>query len=602
MKTPSRSQILSLLGVSFVVLILLFAAHTAYAQLYENRVLPGVSVGSVDLSGATPEEAALRLREAFAIPAEASLHVALADGTPILSTPLQSLLAWREDIAEEALRAGRTGVRRGFPYVTAIAPVSLTLDQVYTLRNERLEQLLAKTPLERAAVSASFGFTSTTTPTLALTQDEQPGYRLDREAFKEELTQAVLAQANKLLIQEWEVLTPEVTRSELEPLLPQAQRWISQPLELTSDKGTLVLSPARIFDLLGTTKLDGTRVLTLDDTITANFLQENPLFATSTPKNGTFTLTPSGTIATLTVPTEGQVVDIEATIRNVAAALESKETPRKAAIVRRASWGIFEGSDPERLGIREFLARGDSDFSGSPTNRRKNIALGAERLHGTIVAPGGEFSTMKTLGEITGERGWLPELVIKGNQTIPEFGGGLCQIGTTAFRGVVNTGLPVTERRNHSYRVRYYEPAGTDATLYDPSPDFRFKNDLASHLLLTKDLRRDQVGFLFWGTSDGRVASHTTPVVTNIVQPPPKKIIETTDLPVGQTKCTESAHAGATARFDYEVRYPNGELKKTTFTSVYRPWQAVCLVGVAAVSDPTPVTGVIDETGVNSPG
>lgn len=601
MKTPPRAHLLAG-AAAFLLAVSLLFAHIAYVQAYQNRVLPGVSVGAVDLGGATQDEAALLLREAFAIPTDAPLNVSLADSTPLLSTPLSTLLAWREDITEEAMRTGRSGLRKAFPYLSAIVPVSLEPQQLYTIREERLEELLAKTPLEREAVSASFGFDPSASSTLSLTQNEQPGYRLERESFKAALTEAVLTQQNKLLVQEWEVLPPTVTRAELEPLLPQAQKWVNQPLELTSDKGTLVLSPARIFDLLGTTEEARGRYLTLDPVITENFLQQNPLFVSSTPKNGTFTLTPSGTIATLTVPTEGQVVDIEATIRNAETALESDATPRKAAIVRRASWGVFEGADPERLGIREFLARGDSDFSGSPTNRRKNIALGAERVHGTIVAPGGEFSTMKTLGEITGERGWLPELVIKGNQTIPEYGGGLCQIGTTAFRGVVNTGLPVTERRNHSYRVRYYEPAGTDATLYDPSPDFRFKNDLTSHLLITKDLRRDQVGFLFWGTSDGRVASSTKPVVSNIIQPPPKKIIETTDLPVGETKCTESAHAGATARFDYEVRYPNGEVKKTTFTSVYRPWQAVCLVGVAPTADPTPVTGVVDGDEVITPG
>lgn len=601
MKTPPRAHLLAG-AAAFLLAVFLLFAHIAYVQAYQNRVLPGVSVGTVDLGGATQDEAARRLREAFAIPTDAPLNVSLADSTPLLSTPLSTLLAWREDITEEAMRAGRSGLRKAFPYLSAIVPVSLEPQQLYTIREERLEELLAKTPLEREAVSASFGFDPSASSTLSLTQNEQPGYRLERESFKAALTEAVLTQQNKLLVQEWEVLPPTVTRAELEPLLPQAQKWVNQPLELTSDKGTLVLSPARIFDLLGTAQEDQKRVLTLDPVITENFLQQNPLFVSSTPKNGTFTLTPSGTIATLTVPTEGQVVDKDATISNAEAALNSDTTPRKAAIVRRASWGVFEGPDPERLGIREFLARGDSDFSGSPTNRRKNIALGAERVHGTIVAPGGEFSTMKTLGEITGERGWLPELVIKGNQTIPEYGGGLCQIGTTAFRGVVNTGLPVTERRNHSYRVRYYEPAGTDATLYDPSPDFRFKNDLTSHLLITKDLRRDQVGFLFWGTSDGRIASSTKPVVSNIIQPPPKKIIETTDLPVGETKCTESAHAGATARFDYEVRYPNGEVKKTTFTSVYRPWQAVCLVGVAPTTDPTPVTGVVDGDEVITPG
>jgi vancomycin resistance protein YoaR len=262
---------------------------------------------------------------------------------------------------------------------------------------------------------------------------------------------------------------------------------------------------------------------------------------------------------------------------------------------------VIRGEAAERLGIRELIGRGTSDFSGSPTNRRKNIKLGAERVHGTIVLSGEEFSMIKTLGPIDGEHGWLPELVIKGNRTLPEFGGGLCQIGTTAFRAAMNTGLLITERRNHSYRVRYYEPAGTDATIYDPSPDFKFKNDTPYAILITTELQGDIVVFSVWGTEDGREAVIGKSVVTNITAPPPKKLIETTDLPVGQTKCTETAHAGATAKVDYTVTYGNGKTKKVTFTSVYRPWQAVCLVGVAALT-PTvdPAAAAIDQTGINN--
>ena len=208
---------------------------------------------------------------------------------------------------------------------------------------------------------------------------------------------------------------------------------------------------------------------------------------------------------------------------------------------------------------------------------------------------------IKTLGPIDGEHGWLPELVIKGNRTLPEFGGGLCQIGTTAFRAAMNTGLLITERRNHSYRVRYYEPAGTDATIYDPSPDFKFKNDTPHAILITTELQGDIVVFSFWGTEDGREAVVGKSVITNITAPPPKKLIETTDLPVGQTKCTETAHAGATAKVDYTVNYGNGETKTITFTSVYRPWQAVCLVGVASLT-PAAETGAaaVDQTGINN--
>ena len=215
-----------------------------------------------------------------------------------------------------------------------------------------------------------------------------------------------------------------------------------------------------------------------------------------------------------------------------------------------------------------------------------------------MIAPDGEFSLLKTLGPIDGSHGWLPELVIKGNKTTPEYGGGLCQIGTTVFRAAMNSGLVITERRNHSYRVRYYEPAGTDATIYDPAPDFRFKNDTGHWVLITTEMRGDQLVFTVWGTKDGRSVAPLNPVISNIVAPPPKKLIPTTELAPGQQKCTEVAHAGATAKLDYVVTYTGGEVKKTTFTSYYKPWGAVCLVGSTT---PTPTGTGVDETGINNP-
>jgi len=108
------------------------------------------------------------------------------------------------------------------------------------------------------------------------------------------------------------------------------------------------------------------------------------------------------------------------------------------------------------MGIKELIGSGHSNFAGSPTNRRHNIKVGAEKLNGLIIKPGEEFSLVTALGPTTAEAGYLPELVIKGNKTVPEYGGGLCQVATTMFRAALGTGLPITERKNHSYRVSYY--------------------------------------------------------------------------------------------------------------------------------------------------
>ncbi|MBT4349750.1 hypothetical protein HOD19_03175 [bacterium] len=237
--------------------------------------------------------------------------------------------------------------------------------------------------------------------------------------------------------------------------------------------------------------------------------------------------------------------------------------------------------DANDLGIVEIIGIGESDFSGSPANRVHNINVGGESVNGILIAPDEEFSLMGTLGDIDGDSGYLQELVIKGNETKPEYGGGLCQIGTTVFRAALATGLPITQRRSHSYRVSYYEPAGTDATIYDPWPDLKFKNDTGKHVLIQTRIEGRKIYFEFWGTKDGRQVSMTEPVVYNIVAPPEKKVIKTLDLPVGREKCTERAHNGADAKFDYTVWYAEAdEPTNITFHSHYVPWQEVCLIGV----------------------
>ncbi|MEK7189992.1 MAG: VanW family protein, partial [Patescibacteria group bacterium] len=158
------------------------------------------------------------------------------------------------------------------------------------------------------------------------------------------------------------------------------------------------------------------------------------------------------------------------------------------------------------MGIKEIIGIGRSNFAGSPVNRRHNIKVGVQSLNGILIAPNETFSMLKSLGEINAERGYRPELVIKGNKTTPEFGGGLCQVATTFFRAMLAAGLPVLERQSHSYRVSYYEPpVGIDATIYDPKPDLKFLNDTGNYILIQARIEGDELIFEFWGTKDGRV-------------------------------------------------------------------------------------------------
>lgn len=151
------------------------------------------------------------------------------------------------------------------------------------------------------------------------------------------------------------------------------------------------------------------------------------------------------------------------------------------------------------MGIDSLLGLGKSDFSGSPKNRRYNIGVGAAKFNNIFIAPDEEFSFNKILGDVDEKTGYLPELVIKGDRTIPEYGGGLCQVSTTAFRAAIYAGLPIIERQPHAYPVVYYNPQGMDATIYPPHPDLRFKNDTAGYILIQTKIIKNQLIFNFFG-------------------------------------------------------------------------------------------------------
>jgi len=277
----------------------------------------------------------------------------------------------------------------------------------------------------------------------------------------------------------------------------------------------------------------------------------------------------------------GRALDQEATALAITNGVLSGQKEIPLVVKALAS----QSTNSDNLNIKEIIGTGHSNFVGSPPNRIHNIQVGAAAVNGLLIKPGEEFSLVKVLGDVSDKTGYLPELVIKGDKTVPEFGGGLCQIGTTVFRSALASGLPITARQSHSYRVSYYEPAGMDATIYIPRPDLRFINDTGNYILIQSRIEKNDLYFDFWGVSDGRVATTTKPVIYNIVKPEPTKIIESDSLKPGEKKCTEHAHNGADAYFDYTVIYPVGATttpeQTTRFKSHYVPWQEVCLIGKA---------------------
>ncbi len=281
--------------------------------------------------------------------------------------------------------------------------------------------------------------------------------------------------------------------------------------------------------------------------------------------------TGSGTIVFDGVGLTGRTVDVNTAADLTVAALEQSVTEISLPVTETQP--VIHVEDPALIdqGITEVVTVGESVFAGSPVNRRHNIGVGLARFNGTLIPANSVFSFNKILGVVDGSTGYRKELVIKGDRTEPDFGGGLCQISTTAYRGIWEYGFPILKRKNHSYTVLYYSPPGTDATVYPGSVDMTFKNDLPTALLIQTYQEKDHAYFIYYGTRATRTTQIVGPYLYDRRDPPPDKIELTTDLPPGEKKKLNSRVPGVKAAWYRFVKSGTGA---ETMESVYSAYEA----------------------------
>jgi vancomycin resistance protein YoaR len=212
-----------------------------------------------------------------------------------------------------------------------------------------------------------------------------------------------------------------------------------------------------------------------------------------------------GSVVVVKPEINGKTLDLDDIIKKLKEALfsnGSREISLKI-IERKAE---VRTDNYQELGIKELIGSGYSNFAGSPPNRIHNITVGAAKVNGSLIKPGDAFSLNEAISLVDASTGFLPELVIKERRTVPEYGGGLCQIGTTCFRAALNSCLPILERQNHAYIVQYYAPTGTDATIYPPHPDVIFRNNTGSYILVQSIVSGNILTFDFYGTKGEKVS------------------------------------------------------------------------------------------------
>ncbi len=111
----------------------------------------------------------------------------------------------------------------------------------------------------------------------------------------------------------------------------------------------------------------------------------------------------------------------------------------------------------------------------------------------TILTSGETFNWFEVVGNTGEAEGYKIANTYVGNEVVPGYGGGVCQVSSTLYNCVLNLGLEVIERHAHSMPVYYVDYENQkDATVGDiGGPNFVFKNnkdyDIFIECYTTKD-------------------------------------------------------------------------------------------------------------------
>lgn len=253
----------------------------------------------------------------------------------------------------------------------------------------------------------------------------------------------------------------------------------------------------------------------------------------------------------------------------------------------------------KEMGVQELVSIGESDFSGSTYARMQNIEVGADRFNGFLIPQGEVASFNDQLGPVGPAQGYVPELVILGPKVDKEYGGGLCQVSSTAFRSALLAGVPIMERYPHSFAVSYYEPWGTDATIYPGSKDLKFQNDTDGALLMQTAMDRDtkKLRFLLYGTKDNRKVKMFGPQIGKHRAPLAPRHETSTNIPAGEVQRLSAAVPGFDAEWirvvipDEVKEKMSSEIENDTpfyyrFFSQYKPRGDWTVTGVSSAPEP----------------
>jgi vancomycin resistance protein YoaR len=565
---------------------------------YTGKVLPGVSVGGVNVSGLTAEEARLRLAQAFASYADGRAILAGGEKNAEIS---YATIGRRPDVdamVEEAMAVGRSGnavERVILDARTAVRGINLAPRVTFdAARLERLVQIYAArtkvNPKNASVVPVTAGFRVI---------EGVAGRQSDRQAPTDFLTLALARTDAPSEIQvdlEPSAIEPDVTTAEAKDAMAAAKR-IAVDVAIVEGKEVWTISAKTIRSWITFSTKDGGYEPVIASTGLDAAIKKIARKVSRSAQNASFTLSGSK-ITGVIASKNGRALDAPTTTARVSELLQARATGGAGTDIQPAltvtTPALTTGAAKAVQSKMRMISHWTTYFPITERNGfGANIWIPALDIDGQVVAPGETFDFWNAVGPISRAHGYRTGGAIINGKSEPQgaLAGGICSCSTTLFNAALRAGFKMGARRNHYYYIDRY-PLGLDATVFISASGSKqtmsWTNDTGYPVLIRgHKIQKGSSGFVrfeLYSVATGRIVHFSTPIVRN-VRPAFDSIQYTSSLAPGVRKRIEFPVTGKDVWVTRTVTDASGRIiHQETYYSHYARITGIVLVGMAAGS------------------
>jgi vancomycin resistance protein YoaR len=553
-------------GLSSIVSILLVFAFEQLA--YRGRVLHGVKVSGVELSGFSRAEAIARIDALEAERRRAALTVTIRDQTIRLDPRLVSLKIDVVRTVDRALGRGRSGgMAQAFggwakrwliwddePAYATFDPTRLAeLVQSWEAKAIELRPLEGSVQIRKDEVFA---------------EPPRAGDRVDLNVAKQRVLAALVAPRARPIELPIVHVKPRLTTAEVTRASDEVRKLLAGPVELSTRDGArkLVLPSAEVGWALQVEQVGDRLVVALNQEGIGKLLAAHVHQVETAPTNARFEVDARDRIS---------IVAGQPAVRVDRARFAEQLLLAARSGSRSGELTMTRGEDPalsteaaEKLGITGLVSSFTTRHECCQ-KRVKNIHRIADILDGTVVRPGETVSVNTLVGPRTERNGFVFAPTIEEGEMVDTPGGGVSQFATTLFNALFHGGYEIIERQPHTYWFARY-PMGHEATLSWPKPDIVFRNDTDAGLLLKMAYTETSITVKLYGNNGGRKVRADVSARRDITEPP-VELIPNPKLEPDREKVKEAGMVGWSVIVGRVRTFADGTTKEERRKVTYKP-------------------------------